>query len=332
MSKKGPSKKTEEKKKDKVLKDSTFGMKNKNKSKTVQKQIDGMKSSMFGGMTKEKRKEEEEKEKKRLEKLQEKMREKELAVLFKSLDPKKTDEEEEEKPETVEELSEQIDEEIKDESEMTLEEIVEKERAKILEGTKVTLESFIKWKQFKKEQKEKEEERKKKLQEQSFKKHGTGISGKALFEINANLFIDDEDAADLDEYKVNEEVSIDDDLFLEETIEIEKDPNTKSFTEKKVVEEEVVNAPEYNPDSWKDKKLPKQLLLEFLQQKLKIPDKDLPIFSGGDTSNVKISLPHCGKELVNKKSYKQKKVAEHNAALLALTWLEMQEKKKEEKK
>lgn len=329
MSKKGPSKKTEKKKEEKIVKDSTFGMKNKNKSKIVQKQIEGIRSSITGGMTKEKRKEEEEKEKKRLEKLQEKMREKELALLFKSLDPKdkKEDDEEEKKVETVEELSEQIDEEIKDESEMTLEEIVEKERAKILEGTKVTLESFVKWKEFKKQQKEKEEERKKKLQEQSFKKSGTGISGKALFEINANLFIDDEDAADLDEYKVNEEVSIDDDLFLDETIEVDENPNSKTFTEKKKEEEEVINAPEYNPDTWKEKKLPKQLLLEFLQQKLKIPDKDLPIFSGGEGTNVKVTLPHCGKELVNKKPYKQKKVAEHNAALLCLTWLEMQEKK-----
>jgi hypothetical protein len=34
---KGPSKKTEQKKKEKIVEDKTFGLKNKNKSKTVQK-------------------------------------------------------------------------------------------------------------------------------------------------------------------------------------------------------------------------------------------------------------------------------------------------------
>jgi len=127
---------------------------------------------------------------------------------------------------------------------------------------------------------------------------------------------------------VNED--IDDNLFLEddEPLEVEKNPNEKTFVEKKVEEKvEEIECKEYTPETWKESKLPKQLLLEYLQKKLKIPDKDLPIFSGGDSSNVKISLPHCGKDLINKKSYKVKKVAEHNACLLALAWLEIEEKK-----
>jgi len=42
------SKKTEDKKKQKVVEDKTFGLKNKNKSKTVQKFIAGVKSQVDG--------------------------------------------------------------------------------------------------------------------------------------------------------------------------------------------------------------------------------------------------------------------------------------------
>lgn len=310
-------KKTEEKKKEKIFKDSTFGMKNKGKSKTVQKEIQGMRQGMDGGVSKEKRKEMEEKEKKKLEKLAEKQREKELSLLFRKLDTK---EGEEVKVESVEELSEQIEEEIKDESEMTLEEIVEQQRSKIIEGTKITLETFTKWKEFKKQQKEKEEERKRKLMEQTFKKTGSGLSGKALFEINANIFIDDEDAADLDEYKINEELDIDGDIFLE----VEDKVDVKEF---KVKEEDSLVVEEYDPATWKDPKTPKALLQEYLSAK-GVSEKDAPIYSGGERESIcGISLPHVGVDLKNKKGYKLKKIAEHNAALLGMAYLKSKEKK-----
>jgi hypothetical protein len=320
MSKKaGPKQKTIDKQKDKIFKDSTFGIKNKNKSKTVQKEIKGMEINMKG-ITKEQKKEQEEKEKRKLEKLAEKQREKELQALFRKVDDGK---DEEKKPETVEELDDQIEEELKDEAEMTLEELVEKARAKIIEGTKVTYESFLQWKSFKKEQKEKEEERKRKLLEVNYKKTGQGLSGKALFEHNANLFIDDEDAADVDEYKVEDENQMDDSLFLDG--EVEDEINDKTFTEKK---EDDLIVEDYTPETWKDKKTPKALLLEYLQSK-GVSEKDVPIFAGGEKESIcMVTLPHVGVDLKNKKTYKLKKIAEHNAALLALAWLKREETKK----
>ncbi len=44
----GASKKAEEKKKQKVVEDKTFGLKNKNKSKSVQKYIQGVQSQVGG--------------------------------------------------------------------------------------------------------------------------------------------------------------------------------------------------------------------------------------------------------------------------------------------
>mmetsp|Transcript_22685 Transcript_22685/g.31586 ORF Transcript_22685/g.31586 Transcript_22685/m.31586 type:complete len:410 (-) Transcript_22685:42-1271(-) len=47
----GPSKKTEEKKKQKIIEDKTFGLKNKNKSKAVQKYVQGVASQVKGGVS-----------------------------------------------------------------------------------------------------------------------------------------------------------------------------------------------------------------------------------------------------------------------------------------
>jgi hypothetical protein len=292
-------KKAEERKKDKILEDKNFGVKNKNKSKKVQQVIQAQKNP--GGLSKEQKKEQELKEQKRLEKLAERERERELQALFKSVDVKK-DQTDENQPTTLEELEEDIDQEIKDESEMTLEEIVEKERGKIIGGTKVTEETFAQWKDFKLKQKKKEEDRKKK----------TAVkSGRELFEQNAKIFVDDDEAADVDDLKIVEDGMFDDDLFLEEDdVQIEKK-----------VEFEI---PEYDPDTWKDK-LPKVLLLEALQ-KLNV---DMPVFEfsmDGKLQICSVNIPHLNREFTNKKGYKQKKVAENNAALYALTFIEKTKK------
>lgn len=44
----GASKKTEQKQKQKIVEDKTFGLKNKNKSKTVQKYIQGVQNQVQG--------------------------------------------------------------------------------------------------------------------------------------------------------------------------------------------------------------------------------------------------------------------------------------------
>eukprot|EP01118_Nematostelium_gracile_P004802 TRINITY_DN15730_c0_g1_i1.p1 TRINITY_DN15730_c0_g1~~TRINITY_DN15730_c0_g1_i1.p1 ORF type:complete len:373 (-),score=146.54 TRINITY_DN15730_c0_g1_i1:90-1208(-) len=73
--KKGDSKKTQDKKATKVVEDKTFGLKNKNKSKSVQKYIAGVQNQVKGGVNKKteavaaekKKKEKEEAERKKLE-------------------------------------------------------------------------------------------------------------------------------------------------------------------------------------------------------------------------------------------------------------------------
>eukprot|EP01117_Protostelium_nocturnum_P004505 TRINITY_DN1626_c0_g1_i1.p1 TRINITY_DN1626_c0_g1~~TRINITY_DN1626_c0_g1_i1.p1 ORF type:complete len:390 (+),score=159.86 TRINITY_DN1626_c0_g1_i1:126-1295(+) len=71
----GPSKKTAEKAKNKVIEDKTFGLKNKNKSKTVQKYVQAVANNVKGGQTSREleaaaRKKQEEKDKLEREKLE----------------------------------------------------------------------------------------------------------------------------------------------------------------------------------------------------------------------------------------------------------------------
>ncbi len=48
----GPSKKADDKKKNKIIEDKTFGLKNKNKSKSVQKYVQSVSSQVKGGKVK----------------------------------------------------------------------------------------------------------------------------------------------------------------------------------------------------------------------------------------------------------------------------------------
>ena len=90
----------------------------------------------------------------------------------------------------------------------SLEEIIEEQRAKLTaEGTPVTLDSFMKWKAKKiqekaekKEEQKKEEMKKKKLTKQE-RSLGVGMSGKDLFDFKPDVFVDDAGAADdVDQY------------------------------------------------------------------------------------------------------------------------------------
>eukprot|EP00163_Fabomonas_tropica_P030323 TRINITY_DN6798_c2_g6_i1.p1 TRINITY_DN6798_c2_g6~~TRINITY_DN6798_c2_g6_i1.p1 ORF type:complete len:213 (+),score=82.92 TRINITY_DN6798_c2_g6_i1:954-1592(+) len=81
----------------------------------------------------------------------------------------------------------------------TIEEIIESERAKLGEGTPVTLETFMAWKKRKQEKKaeeaKKKEEKEAKEKAKKPDKAMSGMSGKALFTFNPDLFVDDESAA-----------------------------------------------------------------------------------------------------------------------------------------
>jgi hypothetical protein len=315
---KGPSKKTVEKAKAKVIEDKTFGLKNK-KSKKVQTQIKQVKNTVNQIHDKKTKKELEERERKRMEKLLEKKREEELKALFKSVDEPKKEAQatsasgsnvedgnaESKEDEKQNDLYEQIEEEIKEEEEMTIEDIIEKERAKIVNGTPVTLESFTRWKQFKMEQKKKEEE----VRRRAALETGLGLTGRDLFEHNKSLFVDDEEAAENEAYARDEDV--DQDLFLEDEGE-----NSDGKEEEQPAKED----PDvFDPDTWKDPKLPKVLLQEYLvAKKLPLPKyESVPLPNNQQGHFVKIILPHLNKEYPPKKVYPNKKNAEHAAALLA---------------
>lgn len=82
---------------------------------------------------------------------------------------------------------------------LTLEEIIETEREKIKNGTPVTLESFKIWKEKKVKEKAElaEAEAKAQAKEKEANKGKMKImSGKALFEFNPDLFVDDDEAED----------------------------------------------------------------------------------------------------------------------------------------
>jgi hypothetical protein len=327
----GPSKKTIEKEKKKIIEDKTFGLKNKNKSKSVQKQVQQVKNAVNQIHDKKAKKEQEEKEKKRLQKLMEKQREAELKALFRTVEEKKPEQqqqqqEEADQEEEQEDMFDQIEEELKNEAEMTLEEIVEVERAKIIEGTPVTWESFQRWKEFKNAQKTKEEEVRKKAQMEIFKRSGVGLSGRELFEYNQSLFVDDEEA------EVQYEISadIDDDLFLND--EEGGDSNAGEGASSVDTNE---GAEEYDPATWKDPNNTPKVLLTDLQSKLKIKPNDqakFEVVSQTPTEGfiIKCILPHLNNmEFVTPFPYKQKKTAEHNAALMAYNYMMKLEQEKQ---
>lgn len=337
--------KAEKKAKQKAVEEKSFGLKNKNKSKTVQNQITNMKKAVQGNPRKQ---ELDGKEQKRLKKLAEREREKELKELFnvipskEDLERQKLEEEkkaaeaaaagEEQKEEEIKEEEifqelDKIEEELDEEEDMSLEEIIEKERAKIVDPVPVTEESFKKWKQFKLLQQEKENERLRKLEEQSFKKSGSGISGKHLFEMDQTVFVDDADADDKVE-KVEDEnadVEQDDSLFLDG----EEDGAAAGDEDAPAEEEE--DSLNYNEDTWEDKaNPPKNQLMDLLaKKKIKVLPKyeSVPVAIG---QLAKCILPHLdNKEFLPSKVYNTKKAAEHNAALFALRFLQEEDAKAE---
>eukprot|EP01051_Picozoa_sp_SAG22_P011787 SAG22_NODE_1165_length_5292_cov_9.601964_2_plen_429_part_00 len=91
----------------------------------------------------------------------------------------------------------------------TLEEIIEEKRAALsAEGTPVTLETFNTWKACKLAEKEevKEEEKKEKVKglTKQQKAGGVGLSGRALFEFKPDVFVDDDEAGDDEDFALEE--------------------------------------------------------------------------------------------------------------------------------
>jgi hypothetical protein len=206
----GPSKKTVDKAKAKVIEDKTFGLKNKNRSAKVQAFVQSVSKSVKQGNPDE-RKHQAELDAKRKAKEEKKAFEEEMQKLFKAVDkPKQGD-----APPVAEEhsgdedlgcdpdeyLFRPEDFDAVEHDDRRLEERLEAER-EALKGrtdlTPVTEESFQAWKaQKRKEAAEKEAERIKKG------KQSGHLRGWDLWEHDKALFVDDEDA---DEFYEREEM------------------------------------------------------------------------------------------------------------------------------
>lgn len=200
--------KAEQKRKEKIAEDKTFGLKNKNRSAKVQAFVQQVQKSVKQPNPND-RKAQAENEARKAAKLAKKEREAELALLFKDANALKStpgnpsgnnpnsaeqgDEEFVYDPDAYLFRPEDFDEVERDER--RLEEQLEEEREKLKERTDltpVTEESFQAWKTKKREEaKAAEELRLKKA------KAGEGkLRGWDLWKINEQLFVDDEDAAD----------------------------------------------------------------------------------------------------------------------------------------
>ncbi|KMZ77531.1 hypothetical protein PVIIG_01501 [Plasmodium vivax India VII] len=288
-----------EKEKQKIVEDKTFGLKNKNKSKSVQRYIKGVQQQVFQTKKKpdEKKKEEKEKEKLNQQKLllnsiyQKTEKVKKINETSSTYDPKKSkesqkidiytdirDNKNDKENDTIDQwdinkLNEVINIRHKninktdiickyflsavenkqygwfwvcpnggdnckykhclpqgyvlkkpeptenEKDDIPLEDIIEEERTQFINnGTAVTLEIFKKWLA------EREEKNKLKKDEQKDKTEKKGrtnvLSGKELFTYDPTLFVDDDNAANTNEY---------DDLFYDDDEQKEETPEKKNY-------------------------------------------------------------------------------------------------------
>lgn len=227
----GASKKNDKKKKEKLLEDRTFGLKNKNKSKKVQQYIQGVAANVYTVDPKQRRLDEERKKLKENAKLAKKAMLDEQNALFGAallavqkkgtesgkVEAKGRDGEDDgtKKAGTSRAMkmmfqmdAQEMEERLKEDPNYvpTLEDEIESKRQKLVmelkasgkPGTPVTPETFNIW-QDKKRKRRAEEAKKLVEAELKKKKGGKGLSilsGRDLYEYKKELFVDDENAAD----------------------------------------------------------------------------------------------------------------------------------------
>lgn len=193
------SKKNVEKEKKKVVEDKTFGLKNKKNSKKVQKYVETVKkqvnhkyegerkggSSGAGSSTQMSAK-----------KMMMQRRLEELNLMNQPVVSKKkkvSPEEEARRKKEEEEEAERIRI-----ANLPVEDQIEEERAKLTSKTPVTEVLFLAWKKAKDEERAAIKAKETALAQKSMSKHqrsrGQGLTGRQLFEVHQNLFVDDEEA------------------------------------------------------------------------------------------------------------------------------------------
>ena len=171
----------------------TFGLKNKNRSKAVQKYVEVVTNSVKSSGSRDQRALDAEREKKKQEKMERQQKELEMKKLYGGVDAdKKKKSEEEEEAAKMDENGEYLwtadDFDQVEEDDSRLEEQLEAERTALVgrsDLTPVNEDSFQKWWVQKKKSNEDAETKARKAQIKKFKQTGRGISGRALFEHDA---------------------------------------------------------------------------------------------------------------------------------------------------
>ena len=222
--KQAASNKSVKKAQDKVIEDKTFGLKNKNKSKAVQKFCADVAQNVKSGGGPEAKRKAAEAAARNAAKEDKIAREASLAMLFKQVATEKKEVDPSIGPngevmvKTFDEVTGEYLWQPEDFGEVEhddrrLEEQLEDELAVIRarpasELTRCTEASIAVWKAQKK--KDADDAREKELRRimREYEKKGHGISGRKLWSHDATLFVDDDDAAGGDEYAAEEEEEI----------------------------------------------------------------------------------------------------------------------------
>ena len=197
-----PKKKKAEEMKKKIIEDKTFGLKNKKKSKKVQQYVETVKKQanqkVDGPRKNRPRSGAPGASSSRMAQMAARLAELELMNQAVAVKPKKlSKEEEEQKRREEEEERERIRI-----ANLPVEDQIEEERVKLTTRTPVTLELFLEWKKEKdretKAKKDAEKAAAMKKMSKAERSRGQGFTGRELFQSNAEIFVDDEEADDGD--------------------------------------------------------------------------------------------------------------------------------------
>lgn len=193
------SKKTVEKEKKKVVEDKTFGLKNKKNSKKVQKYVETVKKQVnhkYEGDRKGGSSGAGSSAQMSAKKMLMQRRLEELNMMNQPVVSKKkkvSPEEEARRKKEEEEEAERIRI-----ANLPVEDQIEEERGKLTSRTPVTEELFLAWKKGKDEKRAAAKAIEKAAAQKAMTKHqrsrGQGLTGRQLFEVHQNLFVDDEEA------------------------------------------------------------------------------------------------------------------------------------------
>ncbi|KAJ3432080.1 zinc finger ccch domain-containing protein [Anaeramoeba flamelloides] len=225
------------KKREKVIEDKTFGLKNKNRSSKVQKYITNVRSQVYGENTKHGRKKKQVAQKKKRAAKQRS----ELESLYKSMmmpiggasnrkkvgkkKQRKQNRKNEEELLKKEKLGDRPEEELAFgfEDALSLEKFIREERLKVKDTVLLTTETFNKWK---------EEEKKKKNKDKKKKEKKKKLTGREQYLKSKGGFIDAIEAMDVKEYEVRGTLDEEEEKGKEKENENENEKEKENENEK----------------------------------------------------------------------------------------------------